>query len=264
MLYIVKLRNQWKDGKSYSLRIFCLGPTTKKLSFWHKSFICHLHISQNTPCLSPELLHNLGFLFLLGIWVVRREIEDNTYAKFWGANKVYYGRYAHGELTTLVWSRWLDDGLVLFCVLTGVDFYSVHKNANKKNFRQYPAILTSWLVSKAQFKHWNFYVLNLIPIIIQVNHSCSTVDSNVLRCTMVYTYITYHGKYVVVIMHQVWHITSLTFETKSLHNQNSHVYHSLCVELYRLDLIDSNIDLLMYLIEGIRFSTWKVQPLNWA
>ena len=56
-------------------------------------------------------------------------------------------------------------------------------------------------------------------------------------------------------MHQVWHITSLTFETKSLHNQNSHVYHSLCVELYRLDLIDSNIDLLMYLIEGIRFST---------
>ena len=148
MLYIVKLRKQWKDGKSYWLRIFCLGPTTKKLSFWHKSFICHLHISQNTPCLPPELLHNLGFLFLLGIWVVQREIEDNTYAKFWGANKVYYGRYAHGELTTLVWSRWLDDGLVLFCVLTGVDFYSVHKNANKKNFCQYPAILTSWLVSK--------------------------------------------------------------------------------------------------------------------
>ena len=159
----------------------------------------------------------------------------------------------------LVWSRWLDDGLVLFCVLTGVDFYLVHKNANKKNFRQYPAILTSWLVSKAQFKHWNFYVLNLIiPIIIQVNHSCSTVDSDVLQCTMVYMYIAYHGKYIVVIMHQVWHITSLMFETKSLLNQNSHVYHSLCVELYRLDLIDSNIDLLMYLIEGIRFSTWNV------
>ena len=255
MLYTVKLRKQWKDGKSYSLRIFCLGPTTKKLSFWHKFFICHLHISQNTLCLPAELFHKLGFFFLLGIWMVQSEIEDNTYAKFWGANKVYYGRYAHGKLTTLVWSRWLDDGLVLFCVLTDVDFYLVHKNANKKNFGQYPAILTSWLVSKAQFKHWNFYVLNLIPIIIQVNHSCST---------MVYLYITYHGKYIVVIMHQVWHITSLPFETKSLHNQNSHVCHSLCFELHRLDLIDSKIDLLMYLIEGIRLLTWKVQPLNWA
>ena len=39
----------------------------KKVTFLHKSFICHLHISQNTPCLPPELLHNLGFLFLLGI-----------------------------------------------------------------------------------------------------------------------------------------------------------------------------------------------------
>ena len=111
-----------------------------------------------------------------------------------------------GGMHTVNWRRWFDqDGwimaLFLFCVLTDVEFYSVHKNANKKNFGQYPAILTSWLVSKAQFKHWNFYVLKLIPIIIQVKHSCSTVDSDVLRCTMVYMYIAYHGKYIVVIMH---------------------------------------------------------------
>ena len=198
MLYIVKLRKQWKDGKSYSLRIFCLGPTRKKLSFWHKSFICQLHISQNTPCLPPELL------VFYSSWVFecsKGKLKTILMQNFGGANKVYYGRYAHGELTTLVWSRWLDNGLVLFCVLTDVDFYSIHKNANKKNFGQYPAILTSWLVSKAQFKHWNFYVLNLILIIIQVNHSCLTVDSDVLRCTMVYMYIAYHGKYIVVIMH---------------------------------------------------------------
>ena len=30
------------------------------------------------------------------------------------------------------------------------------------------------------------------------------------------------------------------------------------------DLIDSNIDLFMYLIVGIRFGTWKDKRLNWA
>ena len=30
------------------------------------------------------------------------------------------------------------------------------------------------------------------------------------------------------------------------------------------DLIDSNVDLFMYLIEGLRFGAWKVRRLNWA
>jgi len=33
----------------------------------------------------------------LGIPVVPRETEDNAYAKFWGANKVYYGGCGNGE-----------------------------------------------------------------------------------------------------------------------------------------------------------------------
>jgi len=37
----------------------------------------------------PKILHNLCFPFLLGVTVVPRETEDDTYAKFWGANKVY-------------------------------------------------------------------------------------------------------------------------------------------------------------------------------
>ena len=52
------------------------------------AYIClirHLHISHNPPCLPPSLL------FLLGITVVPREIEDNAYAQFWGANKVHWG-----------------------------------------------------------------------------------------------------------------------------------------------------------------------------
>ena len=58
----------------------------------------HFHISYNTPCLPPKPLHNLCYWFLLGITVFPREIKDNVYAKFYGANKVYYGRCANGQL----------------------------------------------------------------------------------------------------------------------------------------------------------------------
>ena len=48
----------------------------------------HLHISHNAPYLSPKILRNLCFSFLLGVRAVPREIENNAYAKFLGANKV--------------------------------------------------------------------------------------------------------------------------------------------------------------------------------
>ena len=62
----------------------------KMLSFWHKSFIRHLHISPKYT-LPPNLLHNLGFLFPLGISVVPKEIEENACAKFWGATRCIMG-----------------------------------------------------------------------------------------------------------------------------------------------------------------------------
>ena len=37
--------------------------------------IRHLHFFYSTPCLSPQILHNLCFLFLLGITLVPRETE---------------------------------------------------------------------------------------------------------------------------------------------------------------------------------------------
>ena len=64
---------------------------------WHL-LIRHLHISHNTPCLPLKNLHNLCFLFLLGITEVPREIKRNTYAKFPGASKVHSWRCANGQV----------------------------------------------------------------------------------------------------------------------------------------------------------------------
>ena len=57
-------------------------------------------------------------------------------------------------------------------------------------------------------------------------------------------------------MLKVRHVRSSTFETKSLRSRNSHVGHSICQpKLDISDLIDSNVDLFMCLIGGIRFGT---------
>ena len=55
-------------------------------------------------------------------------------------------------LTKFVWSRWLDIVHILFfCEFMDLDSFSVHKHA-KKEFGQYPAILTSHLVIKPQVR----------------------------------------------------------------------------------------------------------------
>ena len=46
----------------------------------------------------PEnILHNLFLSFVLGITAVPGETENSAYAKFWGANKVHYGKCGSGE-----------------------------------------------------------------------------------------------------------------------------------------------------------------------
>ena len=61
------------------------------------------------------------------------------------------------------------------------------------------------------------------------------------------------------------HMRSSTFETKLLDSRNSHVCHStLIYGSTQINLMYSNVDLFMYLIKGIRFSTWKDRCLNWS
>ena len=62
------------------------------------SNIRHLHICHNALYLASKILHKLCFSFLLGITAVRREIENNAYAKFWAANKVGDVQVAYGDI----------------------------------------------------------------------------------------------------------------------------------------------------------------------
>ena len=64
------------------------------------SAIRHLHISHDRPYLTPKILDNLCFSFLLGITAVPRQTENNIYAKLWGANNMLYG-CGSGELTQI-------------------------------------------------------------------------------------------------------------------------------------------------------------------
>ena len=62
IMYAEKFKKQWKDGKSCSLRICCLGPTRKSYLFGINLLfaICTSH--QNTPC-PPNFCITLVFDF---------------------------------------------------------------------------------------------------------------------------------------------------------------------------------------------------------
>ena len=87
-----------------SVIIGIVGIKWPKTPWYTKqSNICHLLISHNTPCLPPpppfkKKFRKRWFSFLLGITAVPREIENNAYAKFWGASKVHFGRCVSDEL----------------------------------------------------------------------------------------------------------------------------------------------------------------------
>ena len=89
------------------------GCTRGRLRFWHlifewgmvgenflhrTGFFFHSHIPHNAPYFPSKFCITLCFSFLVAITAVLREIENSVHEKFWGANKVHYGRCASGVL----------------------------------------------------------------------------------------------------------------------------------------------------------------------
>ena len=61
-------------------------------------------------------------------------------------------------LTTLVRSRWLDIGLVHFCVVIDLEFVSVHKNAKKRLVNNaYILTISAWQIVVRKIYMTNFY-----------------------------------------------------------------------------------------------------------
>ena len=58
--------------------------------------IGHFQKYHNNLCLPPKFLHKHCFHFLMGPTMIPRENKNNTYAKFWRANKDYYGVFESG------------------------------------------------------------------------------------------------------------------------------------------------------------------------
>lgn len=56
------------------------------------SFAICSSLSPIAPLVCPLKLC-VTFVFFLGVTALPREMKDSAYAKFWGANKVYYGEY---------------------------------------------------------------------------------------------------------------------------------------------------------------------------
>ena len=59
-------------------------------------------LSQFKECPPPGQWSGICFSFLLGITADPKELENNAYAKFWGANKVHYGKCGSGVLRAKV------------------------------------------------------------------------------------------------------------------------------------------------------------------
>lgn len=75
-------------------------------------------------------------------------------------------------LTRLVQSIWLDISVVLFCIFFDLDFVSVLKNSKRREFGQYPAVLTSRLVNNALCKEF----LKLIFPALALHHELISSD----------------------------------------------------------------------------------------
>ena len=67
-------------------------------NFYVTQVLRHLHVSHNAPYLPPKSWHDLCFSFLLNITAAPREIENNAYAKFWGANNMHYMGGVQGHI----------------------------------------------------------------------------------------------------------------------------------------------------------------------
>ena len=61
--------------------------------FLWQSLIRHFHNAHISPCFLQHFCVGILFSISCGMKAAPRESENNAYAKFWGVNKMYYGKW---------------------------------------------------------------------------------------------------------------------------------------------------------------------------
>ena len=83
--------------------------------------ICHFHIPHNVLYLPPQFCISIAFNFSWDSCNTQGEMENNGYAKFWGANKVHYGNCGSGIIgKTFVTHSLLNTKNIPCCMYTWI------------------------------------------------------------------------------------------------------------------------------------------------
>ena len=85
---------------------FSIIPIFFPAAHFNRSFLLRLNATCTSPIMhlicSPKFCITFVFSFLMGITVFSRKLKTMLLQKFWGANKVHYGKCASGVLATVI------------------------------------------------------------------------------------------------------------------------------------------------------------------
>ena len=137
--------------------------TIMPTSWYATSTFTIMHLLAPPPTPPPQSFYNLCFSFLLGIIVVPREIENNAYAKSWGANKVHYGTSASG-----VW-----DFMARNCLANGL-------RAQAVGYKRIRERLLAYLIFSSKSESRTFRTISFMSTLY---HALASFDRSPSRCS---------------------------------------------------------------------------------
>ena len=94
---------EWASNLTTEL---CGASAFYRQTRWVKAFFnLYFSLTLVTTCCRLKNDDDNNNKNILGITVVPREIQNNSYAKFWGVNKVHYGLCENGECLNYNWPQ---------------------------------------------------------------------------------------------------------------------------------------------------------------
>ena len=86
-------RTFWEIMLIYEAIVHSVPKFLRDNQFLWQSLIRHFHNAHISPCFLQHFCVGILFSISCGMKAAPRESENNAYAKFWGVNKMYYGKW---------------------------------------------------------------------------------------------------------------------------------------------------------------------------